>query len=187
MLDISAPTIAGYSSRARAIVNAQRAIGIEPVVLTSVRHKNVSGAEMEVIDNIKHYRTLKPTTQRQHLLAEMYWLRQRILEVARLERVDLIHAHSPVLVGIPAWMSARQLGLGCVYEIRALWEDAAVEKGAISEQSLRYRLTRGAETFLKHAKDAGLASIDEIALSYAPRLGLPAGVCANDVEIDVGA
>ena len=57
LLDLSAPMIAGYASRSRAIVNGQRSIGLEPVVLTSVRHKNVSGAESEEIDGIRHYRT----------------------------------------------------------------------------------------------------------------------------------
>lgn len=154
LLDVSAPTIAGYSSRARAIVNGQRAIGLEPVVLTSIRHRNESGKALEEIDGIRHYRMLKPATPSRGPLGEMYWLRQRILEVARMERVDLIHAHSPILNGIPGWMAARQLGLGCVYEIRALWEDAAVERGSISEQSMRYRLTRGAETFLTRRVDA---------------------------------
>src|SRR2546421_12367817 len=100
LLDSSAPMIAGYSSRSRAIVNAQRAIGLEPVVLTSVRHKNMDGAPLEEIDGIRHYRTLKPATPRRQPLTEMYCLRQRILEVARMERAELIHAHSPILAGI---------------------------------------------------------------------------------------
>ena len=153
VLDVSAPTLAGYASRSRAIVNAQRALGLEPVVLTSVRHRNDSGVALEEIDGIKHYRTLKPAPSGRNPLTEMIGLRQRIIEVARMERVDLIHAHSPILAGLPAWVAARQLGLGCVYEMRSLWEDAAVEKGDISEQSLRYRLTRGAETFLTRRVD----------------------------------
>jgi chorismate dehydratase len=40
------------------------------------------------------------------------------------------------------------------------------------------RAARLAEA-LHDVKEAGLARIDEIALSYAPRLGLPAGVCAK--------
>jgi PEP-CTERM/exosortase A-associated glycosyltransferase len=129
-------------------------MGLEPVVLTSVRHQNADGAALESIDGIRHYRTLKPAAPGRKPLKEMYYFRQRILEVARLERTELIHAHSPILVGIPAWTAARQLGLGCVYEMRSLWEDAAVEKGDMSEQSLRYRLTRGAETFLARRVDA---------------------------------
>lgn len=172
VLDVSAPTIAGYASRSRAIVNGQRAMGLEPVVLTSVRHKNVSGAEMEDIDGIRHYRTLRPTVPGRRPLAEMYRLRQRILEVARRERVDLIHAHSPVLTGIPAWMAARQLGLRCVYEIRALWEDASVERGDTGRKSLRYTLTRGAETFLTRRVDAVVCICEGIRRDVGAR-GLP--------------
>ena len=184
LLDVSAPTIAGYASRSRAIVNGQRAIGLEPVVLTSVRHKNKSGIALEEIDGIRHYRTLKPMPQRRGPLTEMYWLRQRILEVARIERAELIHAHSPILTGLPAWIAARQLGLGCVYEMRSLWEDAAVERGDISEQSLRYRLTRGAETFLTRRVDAVVCICEGLRRDLGER-GLPAGrlyVVPNGVD-----
>jgi glycogen(starch) synthase len=152
VLDVSAPTIVGYATRSRAIVNVQRSLGLEPVVLTSPRHKNDGRANLEELDGIPHYRTLKPSVR--NPVVEMYWLRQRILEVARQERVDLIHAHSPILTGIPAWMAARQLGLPSIYEIRALWEDGAVDKGACTVRSLRYRLSRGAETFLARSVDA---------------------------------
>ena len=101
VLDVSAPTLAGYASRSRAIVNAQRALGLEPVVLTSARHRNDSGVALEEIDGIKHYRTLKPAPSGRNPLTEMIGLRQRIIEVARMERVDLIHAHSPILAGLP--------------------------------------------------------------------------------------
>jgi PEP-CTERM/exosortase A-associated glycosyltransferase len=154
VLDVSAPTIAGYASRARAIVNGQRTIGLDPVVLTSIRHYNASGADMEVIEGIRHYRTLKPDAMMRNPLTEMLQLRPRILEVARREKTDVIHPHSPILNGIPAWLAARSLGLPCVYEIRALWEDATAERGDTSEGSLRYRLTRGGESFLAKRVDA---------------------------------
>ncbi len=154
VLDVSTPTIAGYASRARAIVNGQRALGLDPVVLTSIRHRNAGGAQMEDIEGIRHYRTLKPDAAARNPLTEMLHLRPRILEIARREKVDLIHPHSPILNGIPAWLAARSLGLPCVYEIRALWEDAAAERGDTSERSLRYRLTRGGETFLTKRVDA---------------------------------
>jgi glycosyltransferase involved in cell wall biosynthesis len=155
------------------------------VVLTSVRHKNLNGAPSEHIDGIRHYRTLRPQTPRRQPLAEMYFLRQRILEVARIERVDLIHAHSPILTGLPGWMAARQLGLGCVYEIRSPWEDAAVEQGRISERSTRYRLTRGAETFLTRRVDAVVCICDGLR-SDVGRRGLSAErlhVVPNGVDI----
>jgi PEP-CTERM/exosortase A-associated glycosyltransferase len=45
------------------------------------------------------------------------------------------------------------LGLPLVYEVRAFWEDAAVDHGTTREGSIRYRLTRALETHvLKHAQ-----------------------------------
>jgi glycosyltransferase involved in cell wall biosynthesis len=41
---------------------------------------------------------------------------------------------------------ARKLGIPVVYEIRAFWEDAAVDHGTTNEGSLRYRATRKLET-----------------------------------------
>src|SRR5689334_21593445 len=107
LLDVSAPTIAGSASRSRAIVNGQRAMGLEPVVLTSARHRASNGADVESIDGIRHYRT--PSTPGANPFAEMYHFHSRIIEVARKERAELLHAHSPILAGIPACIAARQL------------------------------------------------------------------------------
>lgn len=57
---------------------------------------------------------------------------------------DIVHAHSPVLNFYPAFEAAD--GLPVVYEIRAFWEDAAVDHGSTAEGSLRYRLSRAMET-----------------------------------------
>lgn len=184
VLDVSTPTIAGYAARARAIVNGQSAMGIEPVVLTSVRHRNASGSAMEVIDGIRHYRTLAPAAPG-NPIAEMYYLRRRILEVAHQERCELVHAHSPILTGLPALAAARQLGVGCVYEIRALWEDAAVEKGHTHARSVRYRLTRGAETFLATRVDAVVCICEGLRRDMVGR-GLPGErlhVVPNGVDV----
>ncbi len=43
-----------------------------------------------------------------------------------------------------AWEA--QLGMPVVYEVRAFWEDAAVDHGTTPEWGLRYRLTRAMET-----------------------------------------
>jgi PEP-CTERM/exosortase A-associated glycosyltransferase len=72
--------------------------------------------------------------------------------VAKIRKPDILHAHSPALNAIPALRVGRSLGIPVVYEIRAFWEDAAVDHGTSREWGLRYRLTRGLETYaLKHA------------------------------------
>jgi hypothetical protein len=61
------------------------------------------------------------------------------MQLASEHRPDVIHAHSPVLNVLPAIWVGRRLGIPVVYEIRAFWEDAAVDHGTTSEGSLRYR------------------------------------------------
>jgi PEP-CTERM/exosortase A-associated glycosyltransferase len=76
----------------------------------------------------------------------MYHLYKRIIRVAANEKPDLIHAHSPILNAIPAVRVARKLGIPMVYEIRAFWEDAAVDHGTYAEHSWKYNLTKFLET-----------------------------------------
>ncbi|HSV46861.1 MAG TPA: TIGR04063 family PEP-CTERM/XrtA system glycosyltransferase, partial [Ramlibacter sp.] len=56
------------------------------------------------------------------------------------------HAHSPVLNALPALKVGARLGIPVVYEVRAFWEDAAVDHGTTQEGSARYRATRWLET-----------------------------------------
>jgi PEP-CTERM/exosortase A-associated glycosyltransferase len=79
---------------------------------------------------------------------------RRLLEVARLVRPDILHAHSPALNAIPALWVGWRLGLPVVYEVRAFWEDAAADHGTSREWGLRYRLTRVLETFALRRADA---------------------------------
>src|SRR5262249_61082146 len=99
-------------------------------------------------DGITHYRTGRtgggvPFVRELVLMAHMA---ARITRVARGEGVDLIHAHSPSLNGLPALWAGRRLGLPVVYEVRTFWEDAAVNNGSFAEGSFRYRLSRRLET-----------------------------------------
>jgi PEP-CTERM/exosortase A-associated glycosyltransferase len=71
---------------------------------------------------------------------------RRLEEVARFVRPDVLHAHSPVLNAMPALWVGRRLGIPVVYEVRAFWEDAAVDHGTGREWGPRYRFTRALET-----------------------------------------
>lgn len=156
--------LAGYTSRSRSIVMQQRMLGIDPVVLTSVRQDNPTQCSMEELDDIRHYRTLPPSSNvvRAQLadrpvsreMLEINHLRRRIVEVVQRESPDFIHAHSSILCGIPGLLAAREVGLPCVYEIRSFWEDAAVDLGRTEEGSARYMATQKAETWLAKQADA---------------------------------
>ncbi|MGH8769601.1 MAG: TIGR04063 family PEP-CTERM/XrtA system glycosyltransferase, partial [Burkholderiales bacterium] len=54
---------------------------------------------------------------------------------------------SPVLNAIPALRISRRMNIPLVYEVRAFWEDAAVDHGTAREWGARYRLSRSLETW----------------------------------------
>ncbi len=163
VLDHSLPLQSGYVFRSLGILAAQRGFGWETVQLTGPRH-NESEAPAEMVDGWTFHRTPRPRgllgrgklarapLAREAL--EMRGLAARLRELIRAERPDIVHAHSPVLVGQPALWAARRAGLPLVYEVRGLWEDAAVDLGHCREGDLRYRATRALETRLLRQADA---------------------------------
>lgn len=196
VLDISVPMLAGYTSRSRYIVNTQKELGLDPVVITSVRFDNTKNATMEEIDGIRYHRTPRPgfnfLTERlgdrpvMKEAMEINHLRSHILEVAREEQPDLIHAHSSILCGIPGYLASRQLGIPCVYEIRAFWEDAAVDAGTNKEGSPKYVAIQYAETELAKQADAVIGICHGIEKELIAR-GVPRDdvfVVPNGVETD---
>jgi phosphatidyl-myo-inositol dimannoside synthase len=154
VLDHSIPLHSGYTFRTLAILREQRKLGWETFHLTSPKHtaKNLDSAALEetVDDQWHFYRTpAAEGSARLPGLGEMALMRQlekRLAEVVDAVQPQIIHAHSPVLNAIPALRVGRRRGIPVVYEVRAFWEDAAVDHGTTTEGSLRYRLTRRLET-----------------------------------------
>ena len=156
VLDHSLPVMSGYSTRSRNIVVFQAQAGLRPVVVTSPKH-GPAPALREELEGIPHYRTPGRPVGRLPVareLALMWRVARRVRDVGRAEGAQVIHAHSPVLNGLPALWVARRLGIPLVYEARAFWEDAAVDHGTTREGSLRYRVSRALETFMFKRADA---------------------------------
>jgi PEP-CTERM/exosortase A-associated glycosyltransferase len=173
VLDHSLPIGSGYSYRSRSIVLFQRRLGLDPVVVTSPKQGSARD-EREVIEGIPHYRTGGgwggPPFVREVLL--MPRLARRIAAVAREEGARVIHAHSPLLNGLPALWAARRLGLRMVYEVRTFWEDAAVNHGTFREWSLRYRISRLLESRVLRSADRVVAICEGIRREVVSR-GVP--------------
>jgi len=189
VLDHSVPLHSGYTFRTLSILREQRRLGWETFHLTSPKHTSPCEAE-ETVDGWHFYRTLaEPAPSRLPGLGEVKQMKQtqnRLLEVARQLRPDILHAHSPVLNAMPALHVGRELGIPVVYEVRAFWEDAAVDHGTTTEGSLRYRFTRRLETHALH-RAAHVFTICEGLRSDIVSRGIPSGrvsVIANAVDID---
>lgn len=162
VLDHSLPLHSGYVFRTLGILQAQRGFGWQTCHVASPRH-NAGEPPRETVDGWEFHRTPKPTSLLARLPIGREWmemraLRRRISEVIEAERPDIVHAHSPVLVGLPALWAARHAGIPMVYEVRGLWEDAAVDLGHCREGDLRYRVSRGLETYLLRRAD-GVATL----------------------------
>ncbi len=190
VFDHTLPLHSGYTFRSAAILRNQRKMGWETYHLSGPKHLNCTLLE-EDSDGLHFYRTPLPTGPMAKLpggdpFAVMGAIGKRLLQLATDLQPDIIHAHSPVLNAVPAIRVGRKLGIPVVYEIRAFWEDAAVDHGSTTEDSLRYRLTRALETWAVKKADAvtviceGLRG-DLIARGVAPG---KITVIPNAVDID---
>ncbi|MBT1064832.1 glycosyltransferase, exosortase A system-associated [Bowmanella sp. Y26] len=155
VLDHSIPLHSGYAFRTRNILLYQRALGITTCHLTSAKQGDVAQLE-EDVDGLHFYRC--PPLPEIYGGIKAQWavvrnLTERLLAVAEREKPDILHAHSSALNGVAAIRVGKRLGIPVVYEIRAFWEDAAVDNGTCKEWGLRYRITRAMETWvLKRAQ-----------------------------------
>jgi len=190
ILDHSIPLHSGYTFRTLAILQQQRALGWETFHLTGPKQGPVA-AEEEQVDGWHFYRTPPPGGLLDGIpgLAEielMGEIAHRIEEIAKRIRPHILHAHSPVLNAIPALRVGRRLGIPLVYEVRASWEDAAVDHGTAQAGGLRYRLSRGLETWaLKRA--SAITTICEGLRGEIVARGIPAEkvtVIPNAVDIE---
>jgi glycogen(starch) synthase len=158
VLDHSIPLHSGYTFRTRAIINHQRALGWQTEHLTSPKHGE-SAVDVEEVDGLRFHRTRVPdTAMRRSSITGPFTVirdtRRRLEELIPDLRPDVLHAHSPSLNGLAAVSAARQFNLPVVYEVRAFWEDAAVDHGTTTEGSMRYRLSKALETHLLKRVDA---------------------------------
>jgi len=158
VFDHTLPLHSGYTFRSAAILRNQRKLGWETFHLSGPKQLHCEVIE-EDADGLHFYRTPRPTGLLARLpggdpFAVMAAIEKRLLPLARELQPDVIHAHSPVLDAVPAIHVGRKLGIPVVYEIRAFWEDAAVDHGSTREGSLRYKLTRALETWAVRNADA---------------------------------
>jgi PEP-CTERM/exosortase A-associated glycosyltransferase len=187
ILDHSIPLHSGYTFRTAAILREQRALGWETFHLTSPK-QGKSAAEIEDVDGLRFHRTPVPPAGPPVIneLRQIKATEIRLEQLTRELRPDILHAHSPVLNAIPAIRVGRRLGIPVVYEIRAFWEDAAVDHGTTREGSLRYRFTRALETWALRHVDHAFTICEGLRKDIVTR-GIPADrvtVIPNAVDIE---
>lgn len=162
-------------------------LGWETFHLTSPKQGATVG-QVEDVDGLRFYRTPLPVPARSGIreLRQIRAVQARIEQLARELKPAILHAHSPVLNAIPAIRAGRKLGIPVVYEIRAFWEDAAVDHGTTTAGSLRYRATRALETWAIKRADHIFTICEGLRADIVSR-GIPAAkvtVIPNAVDIE---
>src|SRR3546814_5869563 len=93
----------GYTFRTRAILKAQIAKGWKVTCVTGPRH-TASGPDVETVDDLEFHRThgeaRGPSPLREW--REIGALADKVDELVRFWKPDLLHAHSPVLNALAA-------------------------------------------------------------------------------------
>jgi len=185
VLDHSWPVHTGYSIRSLHLLAAQYRLGLRPQALTGpLQIVDDPNAKETVVENITYRRTPFlgkfsewAISRRRPILREVaivHLIRNRILEVVENEPLDLIHAHSPALCGLGALQAARSKHIPFVYELRAFWEDAAVDQNKTSTRSLRYRMSQKLEDYVVHRADAVVGISQSILNELKKRKAHPA-------------
>lgn len=183
VLHTSLPYACGYSYRSEQIIRNQKDAGVEVAVITSAQQL---GAPVdEIRDGICYFRTGSPGLKRSPIreLQLMYALYRRIGEVSRSFKPEIIHAHSPVLVGMPAGRWARAHDIPFIYEIRDLWENASVDMGKFKAWSFRYRIAQMAENWVLRRADTVVTIGEQLRNEVRRRSGRPVVLAQNGVDL----
>ena len=182
VLHLSMPFLCGYSVRSEQIISRQIQRGFDISVVTSAQQPDRAGEEVRA--GIRYLRTpyesLPPTPLREIKL--MMMLRRRLSKVVSEVKPHIIHAHSPVLVGIPAFIVARRRGIPFVYEIRDLWENASVDRGKFDVDSAPYRVAKSAETWLVRKADGVVTICQALRDELRSRVDREIDIVANGVD-----
>lgn len=149
VFDHSLPLHSGYSFRSLQIITNLNRLGVETLHITGAKQgparelqERVDGLEFHRVRSAQIMGTVPVGGQ----LEVIRSLRAGVGRLLQRHPVDLIHVHSPSLNGLAVMPVARKFGLPTIYELRALWEDAAVDHGTDRVDSLRYRLSRKLES-----------------------------------------
>ena len=87
------------------------------------------------------------------------------------QEIDVIHAHTPYRVGLPALRAARRLGIPFVYEMRGMWEETAVANGRWRKNGLAHRRFKRMENKVLRSADS-VITISETLRKVAIKRGV---------------
>jgi glycogen(starch) synthase len=148
--------------------------------VTSPKHEPSYDENPETFQGTLYYRISRQKEgNNSSILANLntvYALFRKIKSIYHYDGFDLIHAHSPSLCGLAALLFTKTTNIPFAYEIRAFWEDAAIDAGKLSLNSWQYRISRFLESILIKRAKAIITIATHLQEDIAKRRGSNSGV-----------
>jgi len=168
LLYYTPPFMSGYSVRSRYILREQAQAGLDVTAVSHPVMTKLGARDGDAFDGVPYLRLRRRgglwARLRNRFLGRddgvLNAMTEEILPLLRAVSPDVLHAHSPSVMGRLALAAAGRLGLPVVYEIRGLWEDSGAASGIFAEDSAAYRRWRDKETLLVRSAH-GIVAISE--------------------------
>ncbi len=200
ILDISLPhRQSGYTLRSQYIINTQKALGFDPVVLTRWGGSEQPTEGVEYIDDVPYLRNTseayairmgerlgKTDTPKIYHAGQEHHFRKRVARAIETEKPDVLHAASPGRNAQVAIDIGHHYGLPVVYEVRGLWHDSGVAQGMLASDSEAYRQQHAEHVNAMQRADA-VVTLSEVLKAECIREGIDEdkiGVVPNGVAVE---
>lgn len=203
ILDISLPHRQnGYSLRSQYIINTQKALGFDPVVLTRRGVSEQLADGVEYIDDVPYLRNTSeeyaarlskrlgkfqlPDTPHIYRAGQEQYFRKRVARAVEAEKPDVLHAASPGKNAQVAIDIGHHYGLPVVYEVRGLWHDSGVAQGLMVPDSEAYHQQHAEHVNAMRRADT-VVTLSEVLKAECIREGVDEdkiGVVPNGVAVE---
>jgi PEP-CTERM/exosortase A-associated glycosyltransferase len=178
----------GYRTRSENILRHQHGHGIESLVITACDHEGLAHLPdppgLAVSASPRHRGSQRSGLREWQLMRE---LRRQVEQAIDRFNPDVVHGHSPVLVAWPAMSAAKRKRRPFVYEVRDLWENAAVDLGKLASGSFGYRAARAIDGYVLKRADAVTVICDSMRQELGARLGGPERIFIANNGVDLSA
>ncbi len=169
LLEVSLPILAGYTIRTHNILREQQKY-VYPLALIDpkiMRNKNpyIKNGVLyykfppfpgyNIISNSKILRALR-ISKGYNLINTLLFTYQKnyLSKFVEIQKIDLIHAHSPARFAKFGYKIARSKNIPFIYEVRYFPEDSAVASEKYKQDSFKYKRKHKKETKLMKKADA---------------------------------
>ena len=145
----------GYAIRTQGIAKALNGHGFETLCFVRPGRPWELGAEkdnfnsLEVVDGVRYIHSRWPEGRTpQNEIAHLNASVERLCELFRIYRPEIVLAASNYVVGLPAWIAAKRLGIPFYNEVRGFWELSRAAREPAYEQSQAFRLEAERDAFV---------------------------------------